>query len=75
MAQKVDDRPAPFAPLRAGSERRGHGTTPYEWGFGPTCMYEKAPFMGRCNVAQCQGAAHPLCEQPWAVCTPKPTSG
>ena len=25
----------------------GYITTPHQWGFGSTCMYEKAPLMGR----------------------------
>ena len=36
---------------RPGLKPLGYIATPHEWGFGPTCMYEKAPFMGRRTIA------------------------
>ena len=33
------------------AEALGYIATPHKWGFGSTCMYEKAPFMGRRYVA------------------------
>ena len=41
---------APPRSLHSGQAVNGRGyiTAPHKWGFGPTYMYEIAPFMGRC---------------------------